>query len=315
MSGKLWRRIYGALVTFILILPCIQLSESLGEPESETASPNAELVAMQSIESSPTGAVTTVPPIASTTPDVSSTPEASATSIPDTMNASPTPEASVTPFPEDTAPPCDIPDCPHVTVDENGNTVAVCLLGQWMLAHPETTSEPVAETLLLSAAAAQASSTNSVLSGGDIQFSDFSGVVLDGTSQTTTATWSISNIIDTRGTDSGWNVSLTLTQFKEWSGNEYVAYGDTLRPSSMTVTSIPVVNPADETSSSADQIRVVGAATALDTGTPVTLLSCGDGQGMGSFTVSNMTVTLVLPANVYAHTYKTDATVALVSGP
>lgn len=153
------------------------------------------------------------------------------------------------------------------------------------------------------------------LSGGAITFSDFSGVTLNGQLQTTTATWNIADVVDSRGTGEGWNLSLTLTQLQEYDTDHYVVSGHTIPTSSITVTTAPVVSLADGTSSPANTITVVATSTALDTGSPVKLLSAATDGGMGSYHVSDLTATLAIRADAYAGTYKTDATVALVSGP
>jgi len=162
---------------------------------------------------------------------------------------------------------------------------------------------------------AQVAITGGTLSGGDIGFTNFAAIQLDGTAKTATATWTISNVIDARGSGAGWNMSLTLTQFKEYAAAAYVESGATLATSSVKVTTAPEVTVVDVTSSSASDIAVVTSTTALDTATPVKLLTSDLNEGMGSFAVSDMTVTLSVPANARAHTYKTDATVALVTGP
>ena len=286
-----------------------------------TPTPEVTVVAGDATESPTATMDVTVTPTLD--PTVTPAPEAtvvagdtteSPTATPD-VTVTPTVEPTVTPTPEATAPVCDIPDCPHVTVDEAGNTIALCPLGVWMLAQETAVVETVEETSFIAPSSLQDTLMDATLSGGSIQFSDFATVVLNGETQITTATWAIDTITDTRETASGWNVSITLTQLREWSGDAYVANGDTLNTASMQVVDSPVVNPADAFSPSAEQITTVGAATALDTGTPVKLVSSGDGQGLGSYTVSDMAVTLVIPANAYAHTYKTNATVALVSGP
>ena len=153
------------------------------------------------------------------------------------------------------------------------------------------------------------------LSGGVIGFTDFTSIDLDGTAKTSTAIWTIGNVVDARGTGAGWNVSLTLTQLKEWAADDYVVSGVALDTSSITVTTVPAMDEADATSADAAAIAVVAADTALDTGSGVKLLTSDVGEGMGSYTVSNMTVTLHVPAKALAHTYKTDATVALTVGP
>jgi hypothetical protein len=66
----------------------------------------------------------TISPEPTQTPEQSSPPE-------DTQTAAPT----ETPVAEDTPPVCTVEGCPHITYDENGNPVALCPLGEWMLAH------------------------------------------------------------------------------------------------------------------------------------------------------------------------------------
>lgn len=175
-----------------------------------------------------------------------------------------------------------------------------------LMVSPAFASEPVG---------AQVAITGGTLSGGDIGFTNFAPITLDGTAKTATATWTIANLVDARGTGAGWNMSLTLTQFKEYAAAAYVESGAALATSSVKVTTMPLVSAEDLTSSSAADIAVVAAETALDTATPVKLFTSDTDEGMGSFAASDMTVTLYVPANARAHTYKTDATVALVTGP
>jgi hypothetical protein len=153
------------------------------------------------------------------------------------------------------------------------------------------------------------------LTGGGLTFSNFSSVQLDGTAKTTTATWSIANITDARGSGAGWKDSLTLTQLAEHNGTIYVFSGHTIPTSSIKVTTAPVVSQADLTSSPAITVTPVANDTALDTGSAVKLLSASLLGGMGSYSFSNMTSTLTVRANTYAATYKSDATVSLTSGP
>jgi len=179
----------------------------------------------------------------------------------------------------------------------------------------------VAALVLLAASAlaiepgAEVTITGGTLSGGDITFANLTNIVLDGTAKTATADWSIDNIIDARGTGAGWNATLQLSQFTEWEDDAYVVDGHTLATSSLLATTVPVVSKADDTSSDASAITVISQHTPLDTSSPVKLLFIDVGDGMGSFAISDMTVTLYVPANVRASTYKTDAVVALVSGP
>lgn len=159
--------------------------------------------------------------------------------------------------------------------------------------------------------------TGDTLSGGAITFADFAGVTLNGQLQTKDATWSIADIVDSRGTGAGWNLSLTLTQLKEYDtiGLAYVTDGHTIPTSSITVKTVPTVTEADGTSSPANVISAVPVSTALDTGNPVKLVIAEANEGMGSYTIGSLTATLAIRADAYAATYKTDATVALVTGP
>jgi hypothetical protein len=160
--------------------------------------------------------------------------------------------------------------------------------------------------------------TGGTLSGGGLTFNNtgaFTGVTLNGSQQTTTETLSIANITDARGTGAGWNDSLTLTQLKQYSAGAYVVGGYTLPTSSIKVTTAPVVSLVDSTSSAASTITPVATNTALDTGSAVKLLDAAANGGMGSYSFSNITMTLTIPANAYAATYKTDATVSLNAVP
>lgn len=159
--------------------------------------------------------------------------------------------------------------------------------------------------------------TGGTLSGGGLTLGDFGGITLDGTQRTSTATWSIANVVDARGTGDGWNVSLALTQLAEYdtTAHSYVTGGKTLATSSIQVTTAPVVSLVDSTSSPANTITPVATGTALDTGSAVTLLDAVLGGGMGSYAFSTLTATLTVPASAYAKTYKSDATVSLNTTP
>lgn len=155
------------------------------------------------------------------------------------------------------------------------------------------------------------------LSGGAITFADFAGITLNGQQQTTASTWSIGDIVDSRGTGEGWNLSLNLTQLKEYDtlGSAYVPAGHVIPTGSITVDTAPTITLVDGTSSPAGTITAVAVATPLDTEVPVKLLSAEIDGGMGSYSIGDLTSTLAVRADAYAGTYKTDATVSLVSGP
>ena len=318
MNAKRWRRISGTLTLLLSVQLFIQSSLALGEDQTTklimgSALTQTSEVALYVTEYSSTTTVSetseaTVTPdetetptpeglstdmVSTPPPDTSATPDTSETPAPEAC-ATPTPEVSAAPVPEASAAPTPAAsEAPDVT-DSSVQTMAL---------------------IPILAADAQGLSATGDLSGGGISFSNFSSIVLDGTTQKATAVWSIGDVIDNSGTGNGWNVSLTLTPFKECSGTEYVTNGAALRTSSVIVSTIPIVTQMDEGSTPAEQIVVISMATAMDTGTPVKLLTSGAGIGMGSYSMSAMTVTLTVPADAYAHMYKTDATIALVSGP
>ena len=146
MDGKFWRWTHKAFILLLCLLLLMQASIVYAEEES--APPTVTTV--ETATAAPTDVPATEKPVSTDT----STPSATDTTTPadttvtptdttTTPDSSATPEGSATPAPEETAPTCDIPDCPHVTVDADGNTIALCPLGEWMLAHGLGTPEPL----------------------------------------------------------------------------------------------------------------------------------------------------------------------------
>jgi len=177
-------------------------------------------------------------------------------------------------------------------------------------------------TLGMSLSAFAAADTGATISGGTLTggglgFASFGAITLNGTQQTSTAAFTLANVIDGRGTGAGWNVSLALTPLTEYNTGTgaYVTGGKTFALSSIKVTTAPVVSLVDSTSSPASTITPVAINTALDTNSAVKLLEVAANGGMGSYAFSNMTSTLTVPANAFAKTYKSDATVSLSTTP
>ena len=159
--------------------------------------------------------------------------------------------------------------------------------------------------------------TGGTLAGGGLGFASFGAITLNGAQQTSTAAFTLANVTDARGTGAGWNVSLNLTPLAEYNTgtSAYVPSGKTLAASSIKVTTAPIVSLVDSTSSPATTVTPVATTTALDSGSAVKLLSAAVNGGMGSYSFSNLTATLTVPANAYAKTYKSDATVSLNVAP
>ncbi len=265
-------------------------------------------------------------PCPTTTELQSPNPSSDTTDTPDTMEPNPSTEQQPDtvlettpepPSPAETAPSCDQPDCPHVGIDDSGNWVSYCALGEWMLLHMDMTPEPTPTAAMLSSIDfldIETLDTDASLTGGDITLSNFQPVVLTGTKQVTTAHGSIGTVVDTRGTDEGWNLSLTMTEFKECSGVSYVQAGKTMGPS-ILLSVPPNVTALAEGSFADVQIDTLTSNTPFNTGASVKLLTANPGAGANSYTISDFTITMEIPANTYAGTYRADVIVALTTGP
>lgn len=103
-------------------------------PDTDTPGPSTDTPAPGTDTPGPS---TDTPAPGTDTPGPGTDTPTPSTDTPEPSTEAPT--SSPVPTPEDpSAPPvCDIPDCPHLIVDEHGNLTALCPLGEWLLAHPE----------------------------------------------------------------------------------------------------------------------------------------------------------------------------------
>ncbi|MBH0231334.1 WxL domain-containing protein [Halobacillus yeomjeoni] len=149
-----------------------------------------------------------------------------------------------------------------------------------------------------------------------VTFGDFAAVALDGTTQTTTLNIPQFTVTDATGSGSGWNVTLTGTQFSNADPTP-----KSLSTGSLTLTTAPNVSLDDPNSSPADTITVAttGPTATIDTGTGLKLLSAAVDGGMGSYFVGDTTpgvMTLeLMPREVYATTYTSTLTLTIATGP
>ena len=152
-----------------------------------------------------------------------------------------------------------------------------------------------------------AGTTLSVASNGTPSFN----LTLNGVDQTATYTLPVS-VIDARGlsTGGGWNLTVTSTQFYDGSGLTFPRTASTITGvtsgcgtnSTCTLPTNSVGNtnlalPAGSTPPAA--VKFINAATAT---------------GLGTANV-NATVSVAVPANVFAGTYSSTVTVSIVAGP
>lgn len=154
---------------------------------------------------------------------------------------------------------------------------------------------------------------------GTIAIGDFSGVTLDGTVNSSTATMSAFDVNDSRGSGAGWNVTIGATEFAEWDSTlnagagGYVASGKTIGASR---TSMATASAAKVDATSSALPSMTAGAYTLDAGSAVKIASAAaDGTGMGSYTITPGGVSLTVDADTYAKTYRSDVTVTLATGP
>ncbi|QBP41962.1 WxL domain-containing protein [Paenisporosarcina antarctica] len=138
--------------------------------------------------------------------------------------------------------------------------------------------------------------------------SSFNSITLDGKTQVVTAKINTFDVTDATGTGNGWNVTVSATQFTQAAGANPLATG-------ALSLAAPVVNEKELGSSNFANITksTVGL---IDVVTPLTLLTALAGEGMGTYTVSDIPMTLtLLPKEVYAGTYTSTITTTIESGP
>jgi photosystem II stability/assembly factor-like uncharacterized protein len=156
-----------------------------------------------------------------------------------------------------------------------------------------------------------------VINGGSLlvqgfSVEDFPNVMLDGTAKTLTAVTSDFQVVDARGTGTGWRLSIAASQLREWGQSGYVAGGDVLPQASLELA--PTTVAAQGTPS--DVPDVTDSSQAIDVGAPIVLASAAPDEGMGSYKLMpEGPLTLSLPADAYAGTYRSVVTLTVTSGP
>ena len=144
---------------------------------------------------------------------------------------------------------------------------------------------------------------------------DFSGVSLDGTAKSATATMDSFIVAAARATGAGWNVTVGATPFLEWDGTAYVTTGGKSLPASSL--SMPQLTVAKTDASSSALPSITAGAYTLDTGSSVKVAAAATGgSGMGSYTFSQGgALNLSVPASAFARVYRSEVTVSVNTGP
>jgi hypothetical protein len=127
---------------------------------------------------------------------------------------------------------------------------------------------------------------------------DFAGKSITGAAQTTTAALNAFSVSDLTGSGSGWHVTAQASRF--------TGVDRQLAAGSLSM-SAPTIAPAGPT--------VVPGPTVIDNGAAAQIASAAPGAGMGVYDFSATTLTLALPAGIYADVYASTVTISVVSGP
>lgn len=134
-------------------------------------------------------------------------------------------------------------------------------------------------------------------------------ITLDGTDQTKTYSIPIT-VTDATGTGGGWNLTITSTQLATSGG------AHTFPTDATTITGVSAActdgNTCTDPTNSVSFPLTVPADTVAPTA--VEFYNAAADSGLGSFTVTP-TLHLQVPANLYAGTYTSTITLAIVTGP
>ena len=137
-------------------------------------------------------------------------------------------------------------------------------------------------------------------------FGDFSGVTLNGSAQTQTASVSNWSVNDSSGTGAGWEVSMSASALQTADATPVTMSGATLTLAAPTVA-------ATDASNASTAPTVLGGNLA---GSTVKVADANSGTGLGSwdFTQAAGHLTLGVPANAKAGTYTSTITTTLSTG-
>jgi hypothetical protein len=159
---------------------------------------------------------------------------------------------------------------------------------------------------------AQSDITGSVtVTGGSLSMGtptdpSFTGVTLDGTNKTTTATSTI-DVKDLTGSGAGWNLQVTSTTFTDGSHD--------LSDTATTITGVTAVCDAGTCTDATNGISYVLTVPAAGTApAAVKFFNAAVNTGMGDFTITP-TFEMAIPADTFAGTYNSTMTVSIASAP
>ena len=149
--------------------------------------------------------------------------------------------------------------------------------------------------------------TTATVSAGSLSISNpaaanFAGRSITGTDQTTTAALDAFSVSDLRGSGAGWH---TTAQASTFTGVSHNLAAGSLSMSEPTVAANGTTSPDPE---------VTEGPYTIDNGA-VPFASAATNEGMGTYDFSATTLTLALPADVYADVYASTVTISVVTAP
>lgn len=154
-----------------------------------------------------------------------------------------------------------------------------------------------------------AGSTLSVAPTGTPSF----GITLNGIDQTVTYHLPLT-VVDARGSGGGWNLTVTSTAFDDGTGR---GAGHTFPTDASTIAGVSTTCGSGSTCTTPSN-SVSNASLAVPAGSPaptaVKFENAGAASGMGTVNLDT-TVSVTIPANVFAGTYTSTVTVAIAAGP
>ena len=156
-------------------------------------------------------------------------------------------------------------------------------------------------------------SGSTTITGGSLSETDagptVGNVTLNGLDKSVAITMPLT-VIDATGSGSGWNVTITSTTFSTGGGSPHTL---TTAPvvSAVSVACVSGSTCTDPTNAITYNLTVPAGSSAP---TAVKLFNAALNTGMGEIDLTP-TVSVALPANIYAGTYSSTITLAIVSGP
>ncbi len=133
---------------------------------------------------------------------------------------------------------------------------------------------------------------------------DFAVRTITGADQQTTASLGIFSVSDFTGSGAGWHVTAQASTFTG------LVFPHVLLPGSLSMSEPDVA--ADDTAS--PEPSIVAGPYTIDNGA-VQIASADNDEGMGKYDFTATTLTLTLPANVFADSYTSMITIDVVTAP